>query len=92
MIDWSDPEDLLGLLAEYVRDELQNEHRDRERADFLRDLSSAVQALASRADEPARQSLDQLREIHDAQPAEFADDPVLVHVRDCIEELASCSS
>ena len=34
LIDWSDPEEMLGLLVEYIRDELIEEQRDRRRAAF----------------------------------------------------------
>lgn len=88
MIDWSDPEEMLGLLAEYLRDELRDEYSDEERRTFLRALISEVDALASDANAPASSLLERLREISDAQPAEFNADPVLSHVHDCIEELS----
>ena len=88
IIDWSDPEEMLGLLAESVRDELTAEAGDEERVSFLQMLSAAVDSLATRAGAPARTLLAELREIHDEQPAGFAEDPVSIHVRDCIEELA----
>jgi len=84
IIDWSDPEEMLGLLADYIRDEWQEEQRDRERAAFLRQLSSAIERLTF---EEERDLLADLRAIHDAQPEEFARDPALVHVSHCIEEL-----
>lgn len=85
MIDWSDPEEMLGLLAEYVRDEWLSEHRDRDRARFLRQLSSAIESLTNL---PAGDVIAQLRQIHDTQASEFAEDPALVHVDDCIQELS----
>ncbi len=87
-IDWSDSEEMLGLLAWYVADERIAEQEDRERRMFLHQLSSALMALASHAEELTTQSaIERLREIRDAQPAEFASDPVLVHLEDCIQEL-----
>ncbi|HJT16484.1 MAG TPA: hypothetical protein VJ853_03820 [Thermoanaerobaculia bacterium] len=83
IIDWSDPEEMLGLLGEYIRDELQQE-RDRERVTFLRRLSSAV----GRLEPAAAETLERLRRIYDSQPEEFAADSVLIHVRDCLKELA----
>jgi hypothetical protein len=88
MIDWSDPEEMLGLLAEYLRDELRDELGDTERRTFLRTLVSEVDALAADANAPASSLLERLREISDAQPAEFEADPVLPHLHDCIEELS----
>ena len=88
MIDWSDPEEMLGLLAEFIRDEVREEQSDQERKMFLRSLRSQVDALAADADAPIPALLARLRDICDAQPIEFASDPVLVHVRDCIQELS----
>jgi hypothetical protein len=89
MIDWSDPEEMLGLLAEFIRDELQGERSDPERRTFLRTLRSEVDALAADADiAPVSRLVERLKDIHDRQPEELAGDPVLAHVRDCIEELS----
>jgi hypothetical protein len=35
LIDWSDPDEMLGLLIEYVADETVASHDDLDRADFL---------------------------------------------------------
>lgn len=83
IIDWSDPEEMVGLLADYVRDELLAETRDSARVRFLRDLANEVDALArSPHDAEVR-----LREIRDSQASEFADDRALVHLQECIAEL-----
>ncbi len=87
MIDWSDPDEMLGLLVEYVRDELAAAHGDRERAAFLRSLRSALDALAARGRLSPRGALARLRRIAEAQPAAFIGDPASIHVRDCIVEL-----
>ena len=92
-IDWSDPEEMLGLLAEYVADERLAEVEDRERQRFLNGLSSALTALASLSpDLSARATIDRLREIYESQPPEFGSDPALVHVGDCIQELERIAS
>lgn len=88
LIDWSDPEEMLGLLAESIRDELLEEQSDRRRAGFLRALASSVKSVARGAAAEPRDVLAKLRRVADGQPAEFARDPVLAHVHDCIEELA----
>jgi len=85
IIDWADPEEMLGLLSEYVRDELQEEAHDRARAAFLRQLAVDVDALCS--DEGAETTTARLRDLYESQPGEFADDPVVQHVRDCVLEL-----
>jgi hypothetical protein len=88
LINWSDPEEMLGLLAEYVADEQLAERRDRQRARFLKNLSSALTALASRASElSTRAAIDCLHTIYDSQPPDFGTDPALVHLDDCIHEL-----
>lgn len=88
LIDWSDPEAMLGLLAEYVADATVEETSDRERARFLRELSSPLSKLAAHAGELSiGDVLHELREILSAQPAEFEGDPALQHVADCIDEL-----
>ena len=86
MIDWSDPEEMLGLLVEYVADETAASHHDADRAHFLHQLSRELAALARQDPESDRIELT-LQEIHDSQPMEFANDPVMGHVEACIEEL-----
>jgi hypothetical protein len=87
-INWSDPEEMLGLLAEYVTDELLAEREDRHRTKFLQELSSALTSLASDASElSVRATIDRLRSICESQPSEFGIDAALVHIGDCIQEL-----
>jgi hypothetical protein len=87
-INWSDPEEMLGLLAEYVSDERLAERKDQLRAKFLKELLSALTALASHAEElSTRATIDRLRNIHASQPPEFGTDNALVHLHDCIQEL-----
>jgi hypothetical protein len=88
LIDWSDPDEMLGLLAEYVADERLAEQEDAHRSRFLHELSSALTALVSLAETLAVAAMiDRLRDIYDSQPAEFGSDPALVHLEDCIQEL-----
>jgi len=88
LIDWSDPEEMLGLLAEFVADERLAEQDDRRRARFLGALSAALSAMASRGEGLSAQAMiDRLRDIYDGQPSEFSADPALVHLEDCIQEL-----
>ena len=87
-INWSDPEEMVGLLAEYVADERLAQQEDRERTKFLNELWSALTALASLARElSTRATIDRLRDIYDSQPPEFGTDPTLAHLDDCIQEL-----
>ena len=92
LIDWSDPEEMLGLLCEYVADE-RLDAQDDERVRFLAELSSELAGLAVRApDRPADELIEQLRSIDAFQREDFAGDPVLTHVEACIEELERIQS
>ena len=88
ILDWSDPEEMLSLLADWVTDELHEETIDRDRARFLRNLASPLAKLAATSSHLSVRAADeQLRSILGAQPSAFATDPALQHVRDCIHEL-----
>jgi hypothetical protein len=87
LIDWSDPDEMLGLLVDYVDDEATASHADRARARFLRTLSRELGALADQASATARPVAQALWEIRSLQPEEFMSDPVIEHLDACIEEL-----
>ena len=87
LIDWSDPDEMLGLLVEYIVDEALTENDDADRADFLRGLSRELENLAGRNFVSVDQIADAIREICGAQPREFLRDAVISHVDACIEEL-----
>lgn len=87
-IDWSDPEEMFGLLCEYVADERGDAGSDPARGRFLTELGEELEDLSEQFGELTHDEvIDRLRTIHRSQPAEFTDDSVLSHVRDCIEEL-----
>ena len=92
LIDWSDPDEMLGLLVEYVADEMVAAHDDADRAHFLNQLSRELSAIAEQDFESVDRIALALREIHDSQPREFASDPVMAHVEACIEELHRITS
>jgi hypothetical protein len=87
-INWSDPDEMLTLLTEYVSDELSQSAHDRSRAELLANLLDEVTTLEDdfSALSPDA-SIAALRAIYETQPAELLSDPVLVHVEACIEEL-----
>ena len=87
LIDWSDPEEMLGLLLEYVADEALMSHKDPERARFLDDLSRDLATVAEQDFDSVELIAHALREVCDSQPKEMAEDPVMTHVEACIEEL-----
>ena len=87
LIDWSDPDEMLGLLLEYVADEAATSHDDPDRKHFLNQLSRELGACAGH--DFATPDLIELalREIIDSQPREFASDAVMAHLEACIEEV-----
>jgi hypothetical protein len=78
-IDWSDSEEMIGLLIEYVADERNESHRDRKRQRFLSDLLADLKA--------EQLDLERLQIIYESIEPEFKKDDVVIHVHDCIEEL-----
>lgn len=87
LIDWSDPDEMLGLLVEYVADETVASHGDAGRTHFLNQLLRDLGAIAEQNFESVDRIEVALRDIQDSQPTEFASDPVMAHVEACIEEL-----
>jgi hypothetical protein len=91
-IDWSDPEEMLGLLTEYVADARNESRADPDRwaalAALLEDLTSLIRSDSATLDE----EIDGLRRIRGAHSEDLEDDPVLRHVEDCIGELERIQS
>jgi hypothetical protein len=87
-IDWSDSEEMIGLLCEFVADARGESQCDRGRQCFLSELSDALGELNDGSSGISlHEATARLREIRDATDPEFAADPVMGHVSDCIEEL-----
>jgi len=87
-IDWSDPDEMFGLLCEYIADASQDGKSDTARRRFLMDLAAELDELGERfATLPQVETIEILRALLGSQPPEFAGDEALVHVNDCIEEL-----
>jgi hypothetical protein len=87
LIDWSDPEEMLGLLVEYVADEAIVSAGDPERAAWLGDLRDELRSLAMGEVDAVDELAEALREIRGSLPREGAADPVVDHLDACIEEL-----
>lgn len=87
-IDWSDPEEMLGLLIEYVADERAETREDRERASFLDEVHAELTDLCDKVRAMSPDDvIDRLRAVHGSQIVAFPGDAVLAHVGHCIEEL-----
>jgi len=92
-IDWSDAEGMFGLLVDFVADERAECRGDVERLRFLENLVTQLRALEAEYPQvPAETSIQRLKDLHDSADTEFADDPVFVHLDDCIDELERVSS
>src|SRR5687767_4657438 len=87
-INWSDSEEMIGLLTEYVADERSASGSDGAREVFLDDLLQELTQLNEEfATISTDRTIERLRAIQDSVNPEFSEDPVLVHVAACIEEL-----
>ena len=92
LIDWSDPDEMLGLLVEYVADEKAEARGDAGRAEFLNQLWEELVRIAEQNCDSAQQIALDLQSVLDDVPSDFADDPVMSHVEACIEELVRIGS
>ena len=84
-INWSDSEEMIGLLIEYVADERSESRSDRARDLFLAELLKELTQLNEQT--ATERTMESLRAIRDSVDPEFSEDPVLVHVDACVEEL-----
>lgn len=88
-IDWSDSEGMFGLLLDFVGDERAECEEDPERQHFLSDLLAHLRTLEARlAEISASVVVQELRATYESVGPEFAGDPIMAHLQDCIEEVA----
>ena len=86
-IDWSDPEEMLGLLVDYVADEHGNAEESTRRA-FLSRLREQLEELQESFEAlPLAEVITALRTIRGSVSDEFETDLVVEHVSACVEEL-----
>jgi hypothetical protein len=86
-IDWSDPEEMIGLLAEYIADErsdTENSQRRRFLSKLLKDITQLQEDFGALS---AHQRLEALRAIYASVHQDFQNDAVVEHLGACIEEL-----
>lgn len=87
-IDWSDSEGMFGLFLDFVADASAECPEDAERHRFLADLLARLRTVASELPEISTAVLiEKLRDIRESVDIDFAQDPVTVHLHDCLEEL-----
>ena len=85
-IDWSDPEEMFGLLVEYVSDERGDS--DAARLRFLDSLLRPLRELQDRFHGlSAAEQVLALLSICNSVNAEDEDDPVVEHLHACVEAL-----
>lgn len=86
-IDWSDPEEMFGLLVEYVTDE-ESEAEDSKRRRFLASLKRQLEDLQQCfGGLPLVECINALRAIHRGVEEDFENDPVVEHLDACVNEL-----
>jgi hypothetical protein len=85
-IDWSDSEGMLELLVEFVRDARNESSKDRNRQRFLSTLLKQLNDLVEGSNN-TKETIDRLTIIYQSIEQEFQNDAVVIHIRDCLEEL-----
>jgi hypothetical protein len=86
-VDFSDAEDMLELLVEYVTDEC-SAAQDPQRREFLCGLLESVTRLQEgSAAMSAPERIECLRDLRASVDPEFSSDPVVQHLEDCAAEL-----
>ncbi len=90
-INWSDSEEMLGLLSEYIADERSRSFDDSMRRRLLDQLLRDVSELAETEHAlPSKDVIARLRKIERSHD-ELIGDPVHDHLVACIEELERIS-
>lgn len=86
-IDWSDSEDMFGLLIDFVHD-ARSDAEDPGRRIFLSKLVTDLEALRERFDAlPGAELVPGLWDIQNSIAEEFREDPVVEHLKACADEL-----
>ena len=93
LIDWSDPENLLDMLLEFVTDAKTESHGKVRRQRFLDYLVANLTAAQQRvSSDDLLETITQLRRIYDSIDPEYQEDPVVDHIKACTEELERIAS
>lgn len=79
---------MFGLLVELVADERAECQSDPERLRFIETLLAGLRTVEAKLPQlPAATAVQRLEGLHESADPEFSDDPVMVHLRDLIDEL-----
>ena len=87
-IDWSDADGMIGMLVDFVADERAKCRNDPERLHFVEDVLAQLQAVEANVQEiHAEATIQSLEVLHGSADSRFSCDPVMLHLKDCIDEL-----
>ena len=88
LINWSDSHEMIGLLSDFVVDERLDSTADLARMHFLSAVLEELGELTARIDTTTDDdAIGALRMILESVTDEFRADPIMEHIRACIEEL-----
>ena len=88
LLDMSDAESMFGMLVELVSDTRAECQNDPERLRFVEDLLSELRILEAKlAQIPVAVAVERLKELHESVEPGFSDDPFVIHLGHCIDEL-----
>ena len=87
-IDLSDAEGMIGLYVEFVADERAGCQDDPDRLRFVEELLEQLKPVEANLD-PAHlaATVQKLKDLHESADHDFANDPVMVHLNDLVEEI-----
>ena len=87
-IDLSDAEGMIGLYVELVADERAGCQDDPERLRFVEELLAQLKSIEANLDQVhLSATVQELKDLHESADNNFANDPVMVHLNDLVEEI-----
>lgn len=88
-IDLTDDEGMFGLYVDLVVDAREECHDDPERLGFVEDMLTELHSMEDALEStPASEVIQRLEVLHQSVDRGFEDDPVAVHLRHLVDELA----
>jgi hypothetical protein len=87
-LDLSDAEGMIGLYLELVADERTGCQDDPERLRFVEELLEQLKSMEANLDQVhLSATVQKLKDLHESADNDFANDPVMVHLNDLLEEI-----
>ena len=79
---------MIGLYVEFVADERAGCQDDPERLRFVEEHLAQLKSMETNLDQPhLSATVEMLKDLHESADNDFANDPVMVHLNDLIEEI-----